>query len=97
MALRTVPVMPLQALQAPRIHKAVLGHVKDLHSLRAITVIQTVLDGNWCAIDFDRGGVYVSVNDIGVISPNLFRFSRQMYEYAAGRALELPGRFDPET
>jgi hypothetical protein len=31
MALKTVSVMLLQALQAPRIHQAVFGHVKDLH------------------------------------------------------------------
>jgi hypothetical protein len=29
------------------------------------------------------------VNDIGVISPNLFKSSHWMHEYAAGRTLEL--------
>ena len=44
MAIEGSPVMPLQALQASIICKAILEHIKDLHHLGDITVAQEILE-----------------------------------------------------
>jgi len=36
--------MPLQALQASRIYKAIFEHIKDLHHLRDIMVTQEIFE-----------------------------------------------------